>query len=182
MQIGFKYKYCNGFGRLYNYGLKHFNPSNMITDKAEERQRILNYWKLYGLQATYDAFGAKRSTLYSWQKIYKDSEYKLASLNPGKTERKNKNKREIHPLVLKEIKRLRLEVCPNMGKEKIKKYLDIFCKKNKLSFYSESKIGRIIKEKKIYFHRQKIGHNGKVKSIKKQKKLRSLMSYLGLIV
>ena len=49
MNIGFKYKYCNGFGRMYNYGLKHFNPYTMITDKAEERLRILNYWTKYGL-------------------------------------------------------------------------------------------------------------------------------------
>jgi hypothetical protein len=37
MQIGFKYGHCRGFSRVYNYGLKHFNPSIMITDKAEER-------------------------------------------------------------------------------------------------------------------------------------------------
>ncbi|MFH1822874.1 MAG: hypothetical protein ABH830_04185, partial [Patescibacteria group bacterium] len=79
----------------------------MITDKAETRLKILNYWKKYGLEATYDAFGAKRSTLYYWQKLYKDSGYKVTSLNPGKTERKNKNKREVNPLILKEIKRLR---------------------------------------------------------------------------
>src|SRR3989339_317431 len=85
MQMGFKYKYCNGFGRMYNYGLK-------------------------------------------------------------------------------EIKRLRLEECPNMGKEKVKKNLDKFCKKNKLPVYSESKIGRIIKEKRIYHHRQKI-YPYKIKAI-----------------
>ena len=57
-------------------------------------------------------------------------------------------------MLLKEIKRLRMEVCPNMGKGKIVKYLKI---------YSELKIGRIIKEKKIYHHRQKVSHYGKVK-------------------
>ncbi len=157
---------------MYNYGLKHFNPYTMITNKAEERLRILNYWKKYGLEATFDAFGAKRSTLYYWQKLYKDSGYKIEGLNPGNTTRKNKNKREIHPSILKEIKRLRLEVCPNMGKEKIKKYLDKYCEENNLPVYSESKIGRIIKEKRIYHHRRKVGHNGQVKILKKQKKLR----------
>jgi len=66
-------------------------------------------------------------------------------------------------LLLKEIKRLRMEVCPNMGKGKIVKYLKI---------YSELKIGRIIKEKKIYHHRQKVSHYGKVKQRKKTKKER----------
>ena len=75
-------------------------------------------------------------------------------------------------MILKEIRRLRTEECPNMGKAKVKKNLDVFCKKNNLSVYSESKIGRIIKEKRIYHHRQKVYHNGRVKSIKKEKKLR----------
>lgn len=171
MQLGFKYGHCKGFHRLYNYGLKH-NPNYMITKQAETRLKILNYWKKYGLDATKDAFCAKRSTLFYWQKIYKDSGYKLSSLNLGETIRKNLNKRDIHPLILKEIKRLRLEECPNMGKAKIKKNLDIFCKKNKLDIYSESKVGRIIKEKKIYHHRQKVSHFGKIKTVKKQKKKR----------
>jgi len=178
MQIGFKYKYCKGFGRMYNYGLKHFNPYTMITNKAEERLRILNYWKKYGLEATKDAFGAKRSTLYYWQKLYKDSGHKVESLNPGKTIRKNKNKRQIHPLILKEIKRLRTEECPNMGKAKVKKNLDIFCRKNNLSVYSESKIGRIIKEKRIYHHRQKVYHDGRVKIVKKAKKERKPKDFM----
>ena len=41
-----------------------------------------------------------------------------------------------------------------------------------MPIYSESKIGRIIKEKKIYHYRQKVYHDGTVKSIKKKKKLR----------
>ena len=171
MQIGFKYKYCQGFGRLYNYGLKH-NPNNMITKTAENRLKILMFWKKYGLEATREAYGAKRSTLYGWWKIYKESDYRTDSLNPGSQARRNVNKREIHPLILKEIKRLRLEVCPNMGKAKIKKDLDKFCQKNGLPVYSESKIGRIIKGKKIYHHRRKVYHDGRVKIVKKAKKER----------
>jgi len=172
MQQGNKYGHCKGFWNMYNYGLKHFNPYNMITKEAETRLKIIKYWNKYGLEATEDAFGAKRSTLYGWWKKYKESGYKIESLNPGSTARKNVNKREVHPLILKEIKRLRLEVCPNMGKEKVKKYLDVFCKKNKLPVYSESKIGRIIKDKRIYHHRQKVYHNGRVKQVKKEKKKR----------
>jgi len=59
-----------------------------------------------------------------------------------------------------------------MGKTKLTKYLDIFCNKNSLPTYSESKIGRIIKEKKIYHQRQKISHFGKIKIVKRTKKLR----------
>jgi len=171
MQLGFKYGHCKGFSRLYNYGIKHY-PNYMITKQAEHRKKILLFWKKYGLQATTDAYGAKQSILYLWWKIYRDSGYRVESLNPGKQSRKNNNKREIQPLILKEIRRLRLEVCPNMGKAKIKKYLDIFCAKNDLPVYSESKIGRIIKNKKIYYQRRKIYHDGTVKTFKKAKKLR----------
>src|SRR3989339_244554 len=90
MQMGFKYKYCNGFGRMYNYGLKHFNPNTMITKEAETRLKILNYWKKYGLKATRDAFGAKRSTLYGWWKVYKESGYKIESLKKEKKQRLSK--------------------------------------------------------------------------------------------
>jgi len=171
MQLGFKYGHCKGFYRLYNYGLKHY-PNHMITKEAEKRAKILLFWKKYGLQATADAYGAKQSTLYLWWKIYCDSGYKIVSLNPGSQARINNNKRIVNQETLKEIKRLRLEVCPNMGKAKVKKDLDIFCKKNNLPIYSESKIGRIIKEKKIYHHRQKVSHFGKIKVIKRKKKLR----------
>jgi hypothetical protein len=61
MQIGFKYKYCKGFGRLYEYSFKH---TYMITKEAKQRLKILLFWKEHGLKATKDAFGAKRSTLY----------------------------------------------------------------------------------------------------------------------
>ena len=171
MQLGFKYGHCKGFSKLYNYGLRYY-PNYMITKEAKERVKILQFWKKYGLQATIDAYGAKQSTLYLWNKIYKDSGYKIDSLNPRSQARINNNKREINLKILKEIRRLRLEECPNMGKAKVKKNLDIFCKENKLSSYSESKIGRIIKEKKIYHHRQKVSHFGKIKIVKKKRKLR----------
>ena len=38
MQLGFKYGYCQGFNRLYNYGLKH-NPNYMITKQAKKDQK-----------------------------------------------------------------------------------------------------------------------------------------------
>lgn len=178
MQLSFKYGHCSGFNKLYNYGLRHFNSNNMITNTAEQRLKILNHWKKYGFDSVKDAFGVSRSTLYCWWKIYRESGYKIESLNPKKTIRKNLNKRKIHPLILKEIRRLRLEVCPNMGKGKIEKYLDIFCKNNNLPIYSESKIGRIIKDKKIYHHRQKVSHFGKIKTRKKEKKARKPNDFL----
>ena len=61
MQIIFKYHNCRGFGRLYNDAIKQ---KYMITKEAKQRLKILEFWKKHGLQATIDAYGAKRSTLY----------------------------------------------------------------------------------------------------------------------
>ena len=177
MQIGFKYHNVRGFGRLYEYAHKQIH---MITKEAKQRLKILQFWQEHGLKATNDAFGAKRSTLFGWRKKYINSGRKIESLNPGTQARVVNHQREVDPLILKEIKRLRLDECPNMGKAKVKKNLDIFCKINKLPIYSESKIGRIIKDKKIYHHRQKVGHDGSVKIVSKTKKLRKPKDFVAL--
>ena len=78
MQIGFKYHKCKGFGELYGYSFKH---AYMITKEAKQRLKILNFWKEYGLRATTGAYGAKRSTLCEWRKIYHESGQKIESLN-----------------------------------------------------------------------------------------------------
>lgn len=142
----------------------------MITKTAEDRLKILQFWRKFGHQAVFAAYGAKRSTLYGWQKILRVKG--LAGLNPGSQARKNNNKRSVDSRIITEIKRLRLAVCPNMGKDKIKLFLDKFCRINGLAELSVSTIGRIIKDKKIYHHRQKVSHYGKIKTIKKNKKLR----------
>ena len=177
MKIGFKYKYCNGFGRWYDYCYKH-NNNHMITKQAKQRLKIIQFWRKHGLKATKDAFGAKRSTLYGWWKIYKESGYKVESLDPGSQAPKNRRKRVINSLIIKEIKRLRFDVCPNMGKDKVKKDLDIFCKENNLNNVSSSTIGRIIKDKKIYHHRQKVSYFGKVKIVNKRKKERKPKNFI----
>jgi transposase InsO family protein len=154
---------------LYDYANKH---NHMITTKAEQRHKILLFWRQYGLKAAHDAYDVSRSTLYQWWKIYKDSGYVMASLDPGSQAPKNRRKRIIDHRIIAEIRRLRLEVCPNMGKDKVKIFLDQFCAQNNIKTSSVSTIGRIIKDKRIYHHRQKVSHFGKIKSVKRTKKLR----------
>jgi transposase InsO family protein len=142
----------------------------MITKTAEDRYKILDFWWEFGYEAAKAAYKVKRSTLYSWRKILREKG--LDGLNPGNQTPKNRRKRYVDFKIITEIKRLRLEVCPNMGKAKIKKFLDRFCEAVGLTKLSESTIGRIIKDKKIYHHRQKVSHFGKIKEIKRKKKLR----------
>lgn len=167
MQIQCKYRGIKGFVRLYNYANKQ---NCMITKTAKERHEILKFWWEFGGKATLSACGAKRSTLYEWQrKLRKEG---MAGLNPGIQARKSNNKRIINPLVLKEIRRLRFDVCPNLGKDKVKRFLDKFCAKHEIKVISVSTIGRIIKDKKIYHHRQKVTHFGKIKNTQRAKRLR----------
>ncbi len=154
---------------LYDYAIKH---NHMITTKAEQRKKILLFWRKYGFKAAHDAYNVSRSTLYEWWQRYRDSGYIIASLDPGSQAAIKRRKRTIHPKIIAEIKRLRLEVCPNMGKDKVKIFLDEFCKENSIKTISASTIGRIIKDKRIYHQRQKVTHFGKIKTIKRTKKLR----------
>lgn len=175
MQIIYKYRWIRGARTLYDYATKH---NHMITTKAEQRLKILRFWKQYGLKATKDAYDVSRSTLFEWQKIYKSSGDVVASLDPGSQAPNKRRKRIIDSRIIKEIKRLRLEVCPNMGKNKVKIFLDQYCIKNNIEATSASTIGRIIKEKKIYHQRQKVSHFGKAKVIKKSKKLRKPKEFI----
>jgi transposase InsO family protein len=104
--------------------------------------------------------------------MYQDNDYAMSSLNPGSQAPKHRRKRVVDLKIVQEIRRLRLEVCPNMGKDKIKIFLDQFCQRNHLATISASTIGRIIKDKRIYHHRQKVSHFGKIKTVKRTKKLR----------
>jgi transposase InsO family protein len=142
----------------------------MITKTAEDRHKILKFWWKFGGEAALAAYGAKRSTLYGWQKDLREKG--LAGLDIGSQAPKNRRKRFVDQAIVAEIRRLRLEVCPNLGKAKVKIFLDKFCKKNRLAIISESKIGRIIKDKKIHHHRQKYSYFGKIKTISQKKKER----------
>ena len=139
----------------------------MITKEAEQRLKILIFWREYGYKATRDAYGVGRSTLFGWWKIYKESGCVTSSLNPGSQAPHKRNNR-----IVQEIRRLRLEVCPNMGKDKIKIFLDDYCKELHIDIISVSKIGRLIKDHNIYHRRREFYHSGKPKVVKRAKKLR----------
>ena len=175
MQVIYKFRWIKGARTLYDYATKH---NHMITTKAEQRLKILTFWYQYGLKATKDAYDVSRSTLFSWQKIYRASGDVVASLDPGSQAPIKRRKRIIDSGVLKEIKRLRLDVCPNMGKNKVKIFLDQYCKKNNIKTISISTIGRIIKEKKIYHQRQKVYHDGTTKPVRRSKKLRKPKDFI----
>lgn len=72
---------------------------------------------------------------------------------PYSKEPKNKRKAKVDNLVIEFIKQIRLRY-GDMGKEKIKILLDEFCRNNNLKPTSASTVGRIIKRKNFYFHKE----------------------------
>jgi transposase InsO family protein len=144
----------------------------MISEKALKKARVLVFWEKHGLQAALDAFPVKKRTLYLWKSIFAKSGSKFESLNYKSKAPKTKRVRIWPEEIIAEIKRLRWEH-PNLGKDKIHPELLEYCFHNNLECPKISTIGRIIKDLGgLRMFPQKISHFGKVKSIKRQKKLR----------
>src|SRR3989338_3327556 len=169
MRIFCKYKGLKGFVKLYNDALRY---QYMITKKALRKARVLAFWEKHGLQATAEAFGVKRRTLFLWKRKLKEAEGKFEGLNEKKTTPKIKRKR-IWPLeILAEIKRLRWQH-PNLGKEKLSPELKEFCDNKGLKCPQPRTIGRLIKDLGgLRIYPQRISHFGRIKPIKRQKILR----------
>ena len=169
MQIHCKYSGIKGFINLYEYALRY---SYMITNKAKHKAKILSFWKRHGLEATLDAFPVKRPTLFLWKKKLREGNGKLESLNEKSKAPRDKRKRTWPHEIQQEIKRLRKEH-PNLGKDKIYPILVLFAYRNNLPCPKPSTIGRIIKDNGgLRVYPQKVSHFGKIKAIKRVKKIR----------
>ena len=92
-------------------------PREMDTPAAEHRLRVLEFWEKHGTEATRDAFGVGRTTLYRWK-----TGYRLGQAPPGpepkSRARRANHQRRVDPRVLAEAIRLRT-AHPRLGKEKL---------------------------------------------------------------
>ena len=168
-KIHCKYTGIKGILTVYNHYLKY---KYMVSEKALKKARILVFWEKHGLQATLDAFPIKRRVLYLWKSTWKKSGGKLEALNDKSKAPKTKRVRKWDEKIIAEIKRLRWQH-PNLGKDKIHPELLEYCFNNNLDCPKISTIGRIIKDLGgLRMFPQKISHFGKIKPIKRQKKLR----------
>ena len=145
----------------------------MISEIAKQRTRILTFWKKHGTEATEEAFGTKRRTLFNWQKNLKAGGGKLESLNPQKTTPKSKRKRTWDTRLLEEIRRLRI-VHPNLGAEKLHPLLlDFADTEGIVEVPGFTTIERLIVDLGgLRTFPQKVTHFGKIKKANRQKVLR----------
>jgi transposase InsO family protein len=139
MQQYNKTKGIKGIVSLYQDALRF---RDMITPKAEERVRILAFWKKHGDAAAKEAFKVSRATLFRWQKILSEGGGKLESLVPKSTAPKVKRQRiipkPVADLILAERK------MEKIGKEK----LALLLKEDHIAALSSSTVGRMLADLK----------------------------------
>jgi len=144
----------------------------MITEQAQERARILTFWKKHGTEAVLEAYGVHRRTLFYWQKNLKKGGGKIQALNSGSKSPKVTRRRLWDANTLDEIRRLR-DKYPNLGEEKLYPFLTKFCTANNLPCPKPVTIGRLMKDMGgLRKFPQKVSHFGKIKKVNRQKVLR----------
>nr|WP_187648266.1 helix-turn-helix domain-containing protein [Nitrosophilus labii] len=169
MQIRYTLLGVKGYKRLERI---YYN-SLMISEEARRRKKILDFWQKYGLEATIDAFGVSRRTLYRWKRALKEAKGDVVLLNPKSTRPKKVRKSKVSLEIVQEIKRLR-EKYPNIGRAKLYHLLKPFCEKKGIKTPSESTIGRIIAKApdKMRLFPYRIDTKGRVKPKKRERKNR----------
>lgn len=90
----------------------------MISEKAKKRVKILAFWEKHGTDATHDAYGVSKRTLFRWQKALHTGNGKLEALNPERTAPKQRRSRIVDAWVHDRIVTLRVEH-HRLGKEKL---------------------------------------------------------------
>lgn len=110
-----KFRGTKGFLSLYARVIRF---RYMITEKALTRCRILAFWEKHGDEATTEAFGVSRRTLFRWQRSLRETGGKLEGLNAKATAPHLRRKRIVPDAIRSRIITLRTEH-PRLGKEKL---------------------------------------------------------------
>jgi transposase InsO family protein len=126
------------------HSLRKFEESEV----AKQRMKILKFYEQFGERATKEAFGADRKLISRWRKRL--AEGGLKGLIPSSTRPNRVRSSPVPHQIVGFIKELR-EKHPRLGKEKIKVFLDPFCRQKGFKTISVSTIGKIIKRNHFFF-------------------------------
>ena len=168
MQIRRTFYKIKGYRRAYDmlYSLRQFNESEV----AKQRMKIMKFYEQYGEEATQKAFGADRKVIARWRQRLWERGGKLSALVPSSTRPNQVRKSAIPNEIVEFIKELR-EKHPRMGKDKIKVFLDPYCRKKGLKTISVSTIGNLIKRNNFFFQPSgRVYHNPDSKWAQNQRK------------
>lgn len=95
MQQGNVLRNTQGFAKAAAAALKWRSMRNKA--EAQRRVKILDFWHKYGLEATKDAFGTPKATLYRWQQVLNNANGNVSVLDPKSTAPKRRRSRAIPP-------------------------------------------------------------------------------------
>src|ERR1017187_3414440 len=118
-----------------------------MRDCIEKRLEIINFSKQYGFEATREAFGKSRATIYLWKQKLQNGHGKLSALAPGDRTPRNKRHRWVDPFIERFIIEYRA-AHPRADKTTITPSLKAACDSAGVKPVSESTIGSIIHDLK----------------------------------
>ena len=101
-----------------------------------------------------DAYGVGKSTLHDRKKAYEASGKNKYSLVPKSTRPHHTRTMTLNPQLVEFIKAMRVEY-GNLGRAKIKPFLDEYAKSIDVNSYATTKISTIVRRKNFFFERKK---------------------------
>ncbi len=124
------------------------------SDPAKFRLHVLEHYYKYGWKPTVEAFKIGKSTVYDWKRQYEGSGKALLSLVPKKTRPKRVRQMTTNWRLVQFIREFR-EQHGNIGREKIKIFLDEYAHELGINSISHRTITKVIKRKNLFFDPKK---------------------------
>lgn len=119
------------------------------SDPAQFRLKVLTHTQRFGWQSASHAYNVARSTIFLWQKTLRDGGGRVITLVPKSTTPKQRRRMTID-LRLLDFLRIFRDEYGNIGKNKIKPFLDAYARSLGTSSYGITKIGTIIRRNKFF--------------------------------
>ena len=120
------------------------------SDPAKFRLHVLEHYYKYGWKPTVEAFKIGKSTLYDWKRSYEEAGKALLSLVPKKTRPKRVRVMNTDWRLVQFIREFR-EQYGNIGREKIKIFLDEYAQELSIDSISHRTITKVIKRRNLFF-------------------------------
>jgi putative transposase len=135
----------NGYSRFMKYVHDVFDHPKR--ESIEKRLEIIKFCDEFGFEATRQAFGKSRSTIYLWKQKIKKAGGKISVLAPGNRAPKHRRHRAVDPFIERFIIEYR-SIHPGADKTTITPSLVTVCIGQGIKPVSESTVGRIIHDLK----------------------------------
>jgi transposase InsO family protein len=174
MRQGNVLRNTRGFAKAAAAALKWRSMRNKA--EVERRVKILDFWHKHGLEATKDAFGTPKATLYRWQQVLNRASGNVSVLDPKSTAPHQRRIRAIPPALEAAIIQWRT-AHPRLGGKKLAPILRKQGFMVSVSYVDRcisdlKKLGRLPKQTKLSFYARSGAHHEVLRTkVKKQRRL-----------